>query len=195
MLKGDHRHWGRAARLLHWGIALLVAVVVPIGFLMNATYAPAQRDAALLPRLYLLSALHHSIGFAILILVVARLAWRRHDTAPDAPAQHGALTMLARATHGASHLLLIALPLSGWAALSAFGRFPTFFGPIHLFAIRSVAAADDPYGYAFFAAAHRWCWTIGGGLLALHVAGALWHHLIRRDDVLVRMWRPRSTPR
>jgi cytochrome b561 len=47
---------------------------------------------------------------------------------------------------------------------------------------------DDASGYRRFASIHRWALWAGLGLLALHVLSALWHHGVRRDAVLWRMW-------
>ena len=47
---------------------------------------------------------------------------------------------------------------------------------------------DDPFGYAFFASIHRYAIYVGAALVSLHVLAALFHHLVRRDGVLWRMW-------
>lgn len=47
---------------------------------------------------------------------------------------------------------------------------------------------NDPMGYRLFGRMHVWALWVGLGLVALHVASALWHHAIRRDGVLRRMW-------
>ena len=53
------------------------------------------------------------------------------------------------------------------------------------------AAEDAFFNYEFFAEIHRWCWRVGAAILAMHIAGAVWHHVVLRDNVLMRMWRGR----
>jgi cytochrome b561 len=170
-------------------VAGLIALTVPIGFWMSDTYAAAQKDPALEPRLHLLSAVHHTIGFTILALVgvwaAARLAAGGRAASRRDPPWRDAL---ARTVHAILLLLLIVLPLSGWAALSAFGDFPIYFGGYHMPGIVPRVAFDAAHGYAYYAQVHRWSWKAGAALLGLHVAAALWHQFVVRDGVLSRMW-------
>jgi cytochrome b561 len=176
-------------RLSHWSAAALIGATVPIGFWMTATYAAAQADPNLQPRLHLLSATHHTIGFTLLglacIWAVARAAGGRGAAAAQIQPWRAAL---ARTVHASLFLLLMLLPLSGWAALSAFGEFPIYFGGYHLPGIVARVPFDDAHGYAFYAQVHRWGWKVGAGLLALHVAAAVWHQCHLKDGVLRRMW-------
>ena len=52
----------------------------------------------------------------------------------------------------------------------------------------------DPMGYRLVGAMHLYLVYIGAGVLTLHVIGALWHHLVRRDGVLLNIW-PGTGPR
>lgn len=184
-------------KALHWGIALVILIEVPAGFVMAATYGPSFKDANVLKLHILASQFHHTLGFLVL---AAALLWfvrrlRRGRPAFDAavtPWQRG----LARTVHGLLALLLVVVPWSGWTALSALADSPAF-GPTHLWffgwdgllpRIWTPLPFDDPMGYRLFGAIHVWALWAGLGLLALHVASALWHHLIRRDGVLRRMW-------
>lgn len=186
---------GGVVRLSHWTAAVLIAVTVPVGFWMSNTYAAAQSNPGLEPRLHLLSAVHHTIGFTVLALAgvwaAARAAGRggpeppRSSRVREPPAWREAA---ARTVHALLFLLLIVLPLSGWAALSAFGEFPIYFFAHHMPGIVPRVAFDAAQGYAFYAQVHRWCWRAGAALLGLHVAAALWHHYVVKDGVLARMW-------
>ncbi len=183
------RRSDRSVRLSHWLAAALIGATVPIGFWMTATYAAAQENPNLQSRLHLLAATHHTIGFIVLglacIWAAARAAGGRGAAAAQIQPWQAAL---ARAVHAILVLLMMLLPLSGWAALSAFGEFPIYFGGYHLPGIVARVPFDDAHGYAFYAQVHRWCWKIGAGLLALHVGAAVWHQRILKDDVLGRMW-------
>ena len=106
--------FGLVTRLLHWGMALALLVMLAFG----------TRIAGMEPGLANLwmYGLHKSIGLLLLALVVLRLIW--HRISPP-PAPQGApgdwTTRLARAAHVALYLLLLAIPLSGWVASSASG--------------------------------------------------------------------------
>jgi cytochrome b561 len=190
MWRNTSASWGRIARSLHWLIALLILVQVPLGFYMNSVYdalkASGSRDWS---ELLLISRLHHTNGFLILILVALRLLWRVSNPTPAMPAGLAAWQRFtARATHVFLYALLLTFPLTGWAALSAY----EFDFPIYFFGIehmpRIVPQADGTHApYEFYAEIHEACWRIGALVLGLHVVIALWHHFVARDEVLRRM--------
>ena len=194
MLKNSTADWGTLTKALHWITVLLVAITVPVGFLMAATYGAALRDEQVRSIHVLLAQIHHTIGFGILLLVALRLPWRLRNPVPYTPGPR-LQRWIARSTHRAFYGLLMLLPVSGWAALSVLGDTERYGAvPIWLFgwdampAILAQRPLDDPFGYAAVAAIHRWAVYTGGGLLLVHVLAALWHHLVRRDAVLLRMW-------
>lgn len=191
MLGNDRRHWGIVARAFHWITVLLVAAQVPLGFWMNRVYGETLATHGDFTLLLRISRAHHTIGFVVLILATARLAWRSRHPPPDLPAALAAYQrFLAAATHGFLYVLLFVFPLTGWAALSAYaGDFPIFFFGFDAVP-RIVPQADGNalLTYEFFAAIHKACWRAGGVILSLHVAGALWHQFVARDGLLGRMW-------
>lgn len=190
MLRNTTLAWGTISRHLHWLVAAMILVQVPLGFWMNAVYdelvATRSNDFG---RLLAISRVHHTNGFLILILATFRLAWRSANPTPALPPALATYQRwLARLTHGFLYGLLIAFPLSGWAALSAYeGEFPIFFFGWDAVP-RLVPQADGSHApYEFYAEIHETCWRIGALVLGLHVFGALWHHFVVRDNVLRRM--------
>ena len=172
--------YDRTAKALHW----LVVVLLTCQFV----------SAALLPHIKVdtpvdtVIALHFSLGIVIAIVMAVRLAHRwMHPVAVapgDAPAWE---RVLARASHLLFYVVLIVGPFLGWAAASAHSVPVRLFGLIALPSIAPRKApwgllAGDIHGYAM--------WTLLG-LIGLHAAAALFHHFVRRDDVLRRML-PRS---
>jgi cytochrome b561 len=157
-----------------------------------------------MPLHVLLAQLHHTNGFLILALAAWRLGWRQTHPAPDLPAALAAYQkVLARLTQAFLYALMILIPLSGWAALSVladseqFGKTAIwFFGTDQMPRLPFIApkAFNDPSGYRVFGGLHRNFIYAGGVLLGLHVLGALWHHLIKKDGVLLNMW-PGTAPR
>lgn len=169
----DVRYSG-VAIAFHWVIALLVVVNLAIGLLHDAL--PAMRSW--MPG-------HKAIGITILFLTLARVAWRLVHRAPPLPADSQAWERnLERATHMALYALLLIMPLSGWAMVSgtAKRRSLEWFGAFDI-PYLPVSTGGGDLGHE----AHGLLgWTMLV-LVALHIAGALRHHLILRDDVVARM--------
>ncbi len=191
MFRNTASTWGLVSRNLHWLIAVMIAVQVPLGFYMNDVYkeliAIRSNDYSLLLQV---SQFHHTNGFLILILTTLRLGWRIGNPTPEMPRGLAAYQRyLARLTHVFLYALLFAFPLSGWATLSAYeGEFPIyFFGWEQVPRIVPQAIDGSHAPYEFYAAIHKACWRIGAVVLGLHVVGALWHHVIAKDNVLNRM--------
>ncbi len=182
--------WGSTAKSLHWVVALLILCIVPVGFLMAATYGAVLKYADVRPVGIVLQQVHMTLGFTILALVVGRLIWRARNAVPAAPADQPAWQRgLGRLTHYGLYAVLLLFPLSGWASVSVFRGVPIwFFGWQFIPPILPALPLQHAYGYGFFARIHGLCWKVGAGLLALHLLAALWHHLVRRDGVLLRMW-------
>jgi len=193
MIRNTPDSWGLVSRNLHWLIAAMLAVQVPLGFWMNAVYDELVATKSFdFSQLLLISRVHHTNGFLVLILATLRLSWRALNPTPDLPAGLAAYQrVLARITHVFLYALLFAFPLSGWATLSAYeGEFPIyFFGWENVPRIVPQAVDGSHAPYEFYAEIHEACWKVGSGVLGLHVFGALWHHLVAKDDVLRRMWR------
>jgi cytochrome b561 len=139
-----------------------------------------------------LYALHKSVGVVILALTAARLAWRVSGTrpvllGPSRPYER----VLARGVHVSFYIVLIAMPLTGWLMSSAANFSVNVFG---LFTLPDLVAPDKALADAFEAVHHWLAWVLIG-LVALHVAGALKHHFVLRNDTLRRMipgWRSRE---
>jgi cytochrome b561 len=170
---------------LHWTIAALIVSQIPLGWRMSdLPYGEAKFE---------LFQLHKSIGLTILILSLVRLAWRLTHPAPPLP-DHMARweKVFARATHVGFYLVMIATPLGGWVLVSATElNVPTLLWGVipwpDLPGFDAMTAESRRAIYQRVEAAHGALAWFAVGLLALHVAGALKHHLLDRDTVLWRM--------
>lgn len=173
-------------------MALMIAAQVPLGFWMVSAYdawLAGKGDTALVMSL---SRAHNTLGFVVLILVTARLAWRAGNPTPVLPAGLVAWQRwTARATHALLYGLLVAFPLTGWAALSAYdGEFPIFFfGWDDVFRIVPQAPKGSFFSSDLFGEIHETCWKAGVVVLGLHLVGAFWHQFVKADGILARMWR------
>ncbi|MBV9288418.1 MAG: cytochrome b/b6 domain-containing protein, partial [Hyphomicrobiales bacterium] len=126
---------------------------------------------------------HKSLGIAALALTAARLFARALAAAPGLPAARWE-GRLAASVQGLTYLLTIVAIASGWLVVSAAPLpVPTrFFG-----LVVPNLAGPDPALFAAARLAHQLAaWSILG-LVALHVAGALKHRFVDRDDVLTRI--------
>jgi cytochrome b561 len=170
----ERQPYSPLAKALHWVIAALVLISLPIGVVMaDMREGPLQDD---------LFVLHESLGLLVLVLMVPRLAaWLRRRPAPNEDATV-AERLLTKATHRGLYLLLIATPIVGWVALSAFGLGPSFFWLGHL---PTLVAKNEPLSKQLFEVHEALGWGIAA-LIALHVAAAI-RHRIAGDDVVWRM--------
>jgi cytochrome b561 len=181
---------------LHWAIAFAIFAMIPVGWWMSdAVLDPATRGLA-----GEVFQLHKSVGLTILALSLVRLLWRLMHKAPPLPQAMPAWEKaLAKATHWLFYFAMIALPVSGWVYTSAgysisFERFfqvaTVWFGLFEVPHIGPIASQSEEARKAiavnseFVHSKLAWVVIVLGGL---HVAAALKHHLMDRDDVLTRM--------
>ncbi|KAA6476826.1 hydrogenase [Agrobacterium sp. ICMP 7243] len=185
------KRYSAVAIVLHWTTALLVISMIPMGWWMvRAINKPDTQQLA-----YQLFQVHKSLGFAILALTLLRISWRLTHPIPALPAGMKRWErVLARATHIAFYGLLLAIPLTGWAYISAGWAISTdrplmvatsWFG---LFTIPDLPGLESMRTLAFGAmGAHAYMAYGGALLIGLHMAAALKHHIIDRDGVLAQM--------
>ncbi|HUB94378.1 MAG TPA: cytochrome b [Stellaceae bacterium] len=166
------------ARLLHWAIALLVVVTVPIGITMYEIPGGHVQDV--------LYVVHESIGLSILALMLARLLWRLTHGAPaPSPALGPVEVRASRSVHWLLYALLIAMPLSGYVFVVAGGYPLTYFD---LFQVPRLLAKHPSVSDMAEHGHLTLQWAIYL-FVAMHVGAALHHRFVRRNDVLARMWR------
>jgi cytochrome b561 len=172
----DGPRWSAMARFLHWLVAVLIFTQFALGWLA-ATWrlSPAKLD---------LFVWHKSNGMLILVLVALRLVWRLIAPAPPLPAATPTWERAAaHASHALLYLVMLGMPLSGWIINSAAAIPFKIFWRIPLPAI----VAADPRGAAVASRVHFSLGLLLAALLVVHIAAALWHHFIQRDNVLIRM--------
>lgn len=175
-LRNSPHRWGWIAQTLHWLVALAVIGLAAVGLLMQEL--PTSPDKI---KVY---ALHKSMGLTVLVLVLLRLLWRLLDRRPPYPDSMPVWQRrLASLTHGLLYVLLLAMPISGWLYNSASNFALRWFG---LFSVPPLSG-PDPALKALAQDLHSWGFYLLAALFAVHVAAALKHHLVERDDTLHRM--------
>lgn len=162
--------------ILHWLIAALVVTQIVLIQAHEATDGPISREFV---------NLHKSVGLSILVLTLVRLGWRIANPAIPLPAGTPRWQKLAaRANHVLFYVLLLAMPLVGWAASSAAGREIIWFG-LFEWPLLPIGGGRDMARELMDV--HETAATLLIALVVLHILGALKHHVIDRDNVLHRM--------
>ena len=162
---------------LHWIMALGVALQWIGGHTIDwFPRGPLKVDAR---------ATHIVIGASLALLLLVRLYWRARRGAHPPPAQTGALQALAVATHGLLYLTLF--------GLLSLGLFLAWLRGDSLFGLWKIPAfgAYAPSARHLLANQVTDLHSLAANLILVfagfHIAAALWHHLYRKDDVLLRM--------
>lgn len=165
------------ARAFHWIVVLMLTGQFLVALVL-ASVLPESAAGTLV-------AWHFSLGSAIWIVMLARLAWRLLHPPPPPPEDLSPLLQaVSRATHWGFYAILLVLPVLGWFAASAYGS------RVHLAGLIPLPLAvpkDDPFG-KLMQTVHPTVALCLLALVALHVSGALYHKLVKKDGVMGRMW-------
>ena len=160
-------------RSFHWVVVGLVVVQYLTKWLPRNLAGPG-----------VLNSWHLAVGPTILLLMVLRLGWRLSHRVPAPPSDLSpGMQALSRATHWSFYILLGVLPLLGWAAASGYGARPSVLGIIPLPAL---IGPDRAEAHQFGGAHATLAWVLLA-VIVLHVAGAMYHLLVKRDGVAQRM--------
>jgi cytochrome b561 len=141
-------HFGMAGILLHWSMAFLIVGLAALGL-----YMVTLPDVGFNTRKIMLIVFHKEIGLLVLVLLVARLAWRLTHVLPQLAAHLPDWQKIAaRFVHLCFYALMFALPITGWLMSSAAGIPVSFFG---LFTLPDFLPHDD-YLFQRLIYSHKW---------------------------------------
>lgn len=178
--------YNSVAMALHWLIALAVLTNIGLGLYMADL---PNSD----PTKFQIIQFHKSVGLTVLVLSLLRVAWRLANPVPPLPANmNPLLKKFARATQFLLYVLIVAIPLSGWLMVSAspLGLPTSYFGLFqwpHVWFLADMTRAGKKAIVGLFLETHEFLAWSAIVLVTLHVAGALYHQFVRRDDVLKSM--------
>jgi len=171
--------YSKVAIALHWAIAVLILSLIAVGFLMTQDW---------LPHRFTVFQWHKSFGIVVLLLSVLRLIWRLTHKPPVLPAGMKTWEIwAAKLTHIGFYVLMIGVPLLGWAMVSASPL------PIENKLFFLIPLPDLPGVTASKEATERLkdFHELGAKLIlvlfVLHVGAALKHHFVAKDGILARM--------
>jgi len=168
-LKSDSLSFGGLARCLHWAVALLIVVLIVSGEL-------ADDVKVVIPP-------HKAIGVLVFFLASSRLVWWLLDLTRPGDDELGWEKWPSRLVKWGLAALSVAMPLSGWLMSSAAQKPIVFFG---LFQVPFLIDGNKELAH-LFKESHEALASVLIVLLAAHVAGALRHHFLLKDNVLTRM--------
>jgi cytochrome b561 len=174
--------YGVVARMFHWVTVLIVIVMIPVGLIMTQEGLPRSVQDPLF-------ILHKGLGPILLIVVLLRIGWRAFNPPPPLPASVPPLQQTAaKLVHFGLYLFLLIMAVSGYTRVMT-GGFPIEL--LNALGIPPLLPKNEMVAKVA-QAIHA---TAKFGLIALiamHVAAAAYHGLVRRDGVFSRMWPPFS---
>lgn len=171
------RQYGRAAKLFHWLVVVLLAIQFTLGWLMPGIQRGMQPEN--------LTSLHISFGFAILLAMLLRGAWRLwHGVPPPEPGLPRWQVLAADALHLLLYGLIFLMIFTGWSFASIRGWSITLFGVLP---IPPIFAQGSTLGSSIGQLHGTLSWFVLGAI-SLHAAAGLLHWLYWRDRVMQRMW-------
>ncbi|WP_158915504.1 cytochrome b [Caulobacter sp. S45] len=156
---------------LHWATAALIVVL----WIMGRTTGWMPRG----PLRVDVWSVHVLLGFALAVVLVARIAWRTTRGRRLPPVEHGVLHLVAKAVHGLLYVLLATVVVLGLINVFAHG-FPMF----------NVLKFPKVGDKAFTKTVNHWHDLAANTIAAValfHAIAALFHHYVRKNVVLIRM--------
>jgi len=175
-LKNTTETYGVLAKLFHWVIALMLVGLVVAGL----TFTSMDRG----PERAQITLIHKSTGLLLLLLMTLRLLWKFANPTPaDPPGTPAWQSLAARLVHWGLYAavffqLTLGILVSGQRPIPFFGLFEI--GPL---------LVENEEQHEFFEELHEAGWIIIATLVGVHVLAALYHHFVKKDDVLKRMLR------
>lgn len=167
------------ARGFHWLVVLLLIAQYALAWTMPNADKPKAPVG--------LIGWHVSIGLLIMAVMLLRLCWRLTHPAPSPPGDLPVVVQgISRLTHVLFYVILFIVPFLGWAMASSRGWDISLFGLIPLPSIVAASSTDSALTVAL-SNAHIFLATSLLFVIALHVAGAMFHLFVLRDDVTQRM--------
>ncbi len=178
MIKNTEQDYGLVAKGLHWLVALVVFALFGVGYWMVELdyYSEWYKTA---PHY------HKSVGILLAMTVTFRLFWRWINPSVKALPVHKKWEVtLAHWVHGILYGLLFALFISGYLISTADGRAIEVFYWFDIPALGEFIENQEDIAGAF----HKWIAYTLMAIVGLHLAGALKHHVIDKDETLKRMF-------
>jgi cytochrome b561 len=171
--------YGQFAKFLHWGMALMVIILIAVG-----TYMAGLDKAD--PSKMQLMGMHKSFGVIFMQFAILRVIWSRINNSPKLPNVLATWEkLLSKTITGSLYILMLAIPFSGYAMTNLFGYPVSLFGLVDL----PILFGKNPEMGLLAKQAHVILVYTLITVLFAHIAGALKHRFLDKPeaDVLPRM--------
>lgn len=178
LIKNSQTNYGIVSILFHWIMAIIIIGIIIVGLTMTRIKESPLQDT--------LFRFHKEFGILILILVIPRILWRFYNIIPTTYSWPHWERFAAHTIHKFFYIIMFASPITGWLMNSA-AAFPvSFFG---LFYLPSLISENKPLA-SYLDKIHIYLAYTLIALIIIHIAAALKHYFIDKDDILQRMLRP-----
>lgn len=177
LLTNTENSYGLITKLLHWIMSVIIIMMLIAGFVMS--------NLADQPQKWEIYALHKATGILVLSLVIVRLLWKFYNDSILLP--HDLPNWQKKAANiniNLLYILMLVMPISGFLMTILANYDIDFYG---LFTIKPFM--QNLQAAKIFNKIHTFCAFIFSALIILHILAALYHHFIRKDNVLRRMLR------
>ena len=171
ILNSDQRY-GLISIIFHWLMALIIIATFILGLNLKHNFQ----------YYYEVLALHNSLGITIFLLAIFRVAWRFFNIKPNQLPNKVILMKLATLTHIFFYIIFFTLPITGYILTNLQGDIVLFYG----YGLPEVLEQNRGLKN-YIHTIHDYVGNILLILFSLHVLGALYHHLIKKDNTLRRI--------
>lgn len=163
-------------KFLHWSVAYLVILLLPLGFYMGGLNQSVKANAYLI---------HKSLGITVFLLMLLRIVAITYFKRPSLPLNMPAWEyVLSRFVQFCLYIFLLIMPVSGWVMSTASDKIPLYFG---LFYFPFPGVAVNKAIALLMRQVHLLTAWILLLLIFFHLSGALKHYFINKDKVLQSM--------
>ena len=167
--------YGPTAKIFHWLIVALIVVQFLLGWLMPDIHRGMTPGSAMIS--------HISIGVTIMLVMLARVAWRvSHPVAPDASLP-GWQVVASESVHWMLYATVITTTITGWLFASARGWAINLY---FLIPLPQLVETGSEFGKSIGRYHSYLTWALLV-LVAAHILAALGHFFVYKDRVLQRM--------
>lgn len=196
-MSANAQKYSKPAIILHWLVGVLILIMFAIGWFMAELPKDAPKTTTLdmfdlgvytmqfaeeiTPRTFYFN-LHKSIGVTVLMLILVRIYVRFSHAIPAFPSTMKAWEIrVADLVHKGLYLLMVAMPLTG-VIMSLNSKYG-----IKWFGIQLLGGVDNKDMRELFAEVHEVIGFILITVIVLHIAAAIKHKVIDKDEVMQRM--------
>jgi cytochrome b561 len=184
MIRNSTTDWGWTAKVLHWVGAAMILVLLVHGWWMTHVTPRPERLANY--------GWHSALGYDLFALLILRLLWRWLNPLPELPAglkrwEHVA----ARVSHASMYVLMFLISLTGWMVATTF-RAPMTKDLLGI-DVPPIVTTMDRSLRQWLEDSHMTLAYVLAVVALIHIAAALRHHILKRNNVLRRMiWSARA---